>query len=91
MNYDSISKKPLCGKRKHLEIQRDIPLTELAPCPYCFVISFCLVYMNMFARFDENRAITFQNIKETKCYGQIDGWTHNMKTVYPPQTKLAVV
>ena len=58
--------------------------------------------MNMFARFDENPAMTLQDIKETKRYGQ-DGrthtWTHthtdarkdNVKTVYPPQTKFAGV
>ena len=47
----------------------------------------------MFARFDENLAMTLQDIKETKRYG----WTHarkharmdNVKTVYPPQTKFA--
>ena len=47
--------------------------------------------MNMFARFDENPAMTLQNIKETKCYGwthgRTDGRTDNVKTVYPPQTK----
>ena len=26
--------------------------------------------MNMFARFDENPAMTLQDIKETKCYGR---------------------
>ena len=41
--------------------------------------------MNMFARFDENPAMTIQDIKETKRYGR----THNVKTVYPPQTKFA--
>ena len=41
--------------------------------------------MNMFARFDENPAMTLQDIKETKCYGRTD----NVKTVYPPQTKFA--
>ena len=41
--------------------------------------------MNMFAKFDENPAMTLQDIKETKLYG----WTDNMKTVYPPQTKFA--
>ena len=41
--------------------------------------------MNMFARFDENPALTFQDIKETKHYGRMD----NVKTVYPPQTKFA--
>ena len=49
--------------------------------------------MNMFARFDENPAITHQDIKETKRYGRTDGRTdgrtHNVKTVYPPQTKFA--
>ena len=53
--------------------------------------------MNMFASFDENPAMTLQDIKETKRYGRTDGRTHartlahtdNMKTVYPPQTKFA--
>ena len=47
--------------------------------------------MNMFARFDENPAITLQDIKETEHYGRTHGQTHgrtdNVKTVYPPQTK----
>ena len=42
--------------------------------------------MNMFARFDENPAMTLQDIKETKL---TDGRTDNVKTVYPPQTKFA--
>ena len=29
----------------------------------------------MFARFDENPAMTLRVIKETKCYGRTDGWT----------------
>ena len=41
--------------------------------------------MNMFARFDENTAMTLQDIKKTKRCGRTD----NMKTVYPPQTKFA--
>ena len=49
--------------------------------------------MNMFARFDENPAMTLQDIKETKHYGRTDGRTHrptdNVKTVYPLQTKFA--
>ena len=51
--------------------------------------------MNMFARFYENPAMTLQDIKKTKRYGQTDGRTHthtrtdNVKTVYPPQTKFA--
>ena len=45
--------------------------------------------MNMFARFDENPAMTLQDIKETKRYGRTDTRTDNVKTVYPPQTKFA--
>ena len=51
----------------------------------------------MFARFDENPAMTLQDIKKTKRYGRTDARTHgrtdgrtdNVKTVYPPQTKFA--
>ena len=47
----------------------------------------------MYARFDENPAMTLQDIKETKRYGRThartDARTHNVKTVYPPQTKFA--
>ena len=58
----------------------------------------------MFARFDENPAMTLQDIKETKRYGRTDAHTDGqrensipttkfagdiMKTVYPPQTKFA--
>ena len=43
----------------------------------------------MFARFDENPAMTLQDIKETKRYGRTHGRTDNVKTVYPPQTKCA--
>ena len=53
--------------------------------------------MNIFARFDENPAMTLEDIKETKRYGRTDGRTDghtdartdNVKTVYPPQTKFA--
>ena len=61
MAYNSISIKPYI--KSHLELQREITLIELAPCPYFFVLSICLAYMNMFARFDENPAITLQDIK----------------------------
>ena len=47
--------------------------------------------MNMFARFDENPAMTLRVIKETKRYGRTDArtdrCTYNVKTVYPLQTK----
>ena len=45
--------------------------------------------MNMFARFDENLAMTLQDIMETKRYGQTHARTHQrtyVKTVNPPQT-----
>ena len=57
--------------------------------------------MNMFARFDENPAMTLRVINETKRYGRTDGRTDghtdgrtdrrtdNVKTVYPLQTKFA--
>ena len=45
--------------------------------------------MNMFARFDENPAMTLRVIKETKRYGRTDGRMDNVKTVYPLQTKFA--
>ena len=85
MAYNSI--KPYI--KSHLELQREITLIELAPSPYFFVLSICLAYMNMFARFDENPTITLQDIKKTKRYGRTDTCTDNVKTVYPPQTKFA--
>ena len=87
MAYNSISIKPYI--KSHLELQREITLIELAPSPYFFVSSICLAYMNMFARFDENPAMTLQDIEETKRYGWTDGHTDNVKKVYPPQTKFA--
>ena len=48
--------------------------------------------MNMFARFDENPAMTLRVIKETKRYGWTDARTDrrtDVKTVYPLQTKFA--
>ena len=79
MAFNSKSKKPYI--KSLLELQREITLIELAPSPYFFVLNICLAYMNMFARFDGNPAMTLWVIKETKRY--------NVKTVYPPQTKFA--
>ena len=47
----------------------------------------------MFARFDENPAMTLQDIKETQRYwrtqhGRTNGRTDNVKTVYPPQNSI---
>ena len=50
----------------------EITLIELAPSPYFFIKSICVVDMNMFAKFDEILEINLQDIKETKCYGQTD-------------------
>ena len=76
MAYNSISTKHYI--KSHLELQREITLIELAPSPYFFVSSICLAYMNMFARFDENPAMTLRVIKETKRYGRTDGRTHGL-------------
>ena len=44
--------------------------------------------MNVFAKFDEIPTMILQDIKETKRYGRMVGWsfgrTDNVKTVYPP-------
>ena len=45
--------------------------------------------MNMFARFDENPAMTLQDIKETKRYRWTQARMDSVKTVYPPQSKFA--
>ena len=91
MAYNSISIKPYI--KSHLELQREITLIELALSPYFFVLSICLAYLNLFARFDENPGMNLQDIKETKRYGRThgrtDGQTDNVKTVYPLQTKFA--
>ena len=73
MAYNSISIKPYI--KSHLELQREITLIELAPSPYFFVLSICLAYINMFARFDEIPAMSLQDIKKTKRYGRMDGCT----------------
>ena len=78
MTYNSISIKPYI--KSHLELQRKITLIELAPSPYFFLSSICLAYLNMFARFDENPAMTLQDIQETKRYGRTHGWTHARTT-----------
>ena len=72
MAYNSISIKPYI--KSHLELQRVITPKELAPSPCFFVLSICLAYMDMFARFDENPAMTLQDIKK-KRYGWTDART----------------
>ena len=45
----------------------------LAPSPYFFTSSICIVYMNVFANFDEILSMILQDIKETKRYGHTVG------------------
>ena len=45
--------------------------------------------MNMFARFDENPAMTLQDIKDTKCYGRTHGHMHRQRENSIPTTKFA--
>ena len=82
MDNNSIGIKPYI--KSHLELQREITLIELAPSPYFFVLSFCLAYINMFARFDENPAMTLQDIKETKRYGRTHAHTDRRENSIPP-------
>ena len=45
--------------------------------------------MNMFARFDENPAMTLRVIKETKRYGRTDGRTDRQReNSIPPTNKV---
>ena len=45
--------------------------------------------MNMFARFDENPAITLQDINETKRYGRTRGQTDGQRKNSIPTTNKA--
>ena len=55
--------------KRPFRITKGNTIIELAPSPYFFffIKRICLDAMNMLARFDEIAAITFQDIKETKC------------------------
>ena len=45
--------------------------------------------MNLFARFDENPAMTLRVIKETKRYGRTHGWTDGQhENSIPPTNKV---
>ena len=46
------------------------------------------MYINMFARFDENQAMTLQDIKETKRYRRTHGWTHRREKSIPTTNKV---
>ena len=77
MAYNSISIKHYT--KRHLELQRVITLIELGPSPY-FLSKVFVLYMNMFARFDENPAMTLRVIKETKRYELTDSRTDGRTT-----------
>ena len=44
--------------------------------------------MNMFARFDENPAMTLQDIKETKRYGRTHAGSHGRENSIPTTNKV---
>ena len=54
--------------QSHEGLKREITLIELAPSPYFFIISICLVDMNVFAKFYEIPLMTLQVIMKTKRY-----------------------
>ena len=53
--------------------KREITPIVLAPSPYFFISSICLVHMNVFAKFNEIPSKILQDIKETKPYGHTSG------------------
>ena len=59
-----------------LQLKRELTQMEFALSPYLFIKSVCLVLINNFARFDEN-----------KSYGWTDARMDNVKTVYTLQTQ----
>ena len=60
--------KEICTYKSHQDLQREITLIKLAPSPYSFIINICLVYINVFARFDAIPLMTLQDIKELCTY-----------------------
>ena len=67
----------------------------LAPSPYFFISSICLVHMNVFAKFGEIPSRTLQDINETKRFGhtfvrtdgRTDGWTDGQRENSIPSHK----
>ena len=54
--------------QKPLRITKGNNSNRIGPTPYSFIISICLVYMNVFARFDEIHSMTLQDIKVICTY-----------------------
>ena len=70
--------------QKPLRITKGNNSHRNGPLSLLFIIIICPVDMNVYARFDEIPSITLKDIKKIKRYGRTDGWTDNVKTVYPP-------
>ena len=57
-----------------MHIQKPFRITKghnsyrIGPLPLHFIMNMCLVYMNVFARFDEIHSRTLQDIKEICTY-----------------------
>ena len=61
----------LCVNKMHLELQRAITLTELAPSPSYSNTNVHLVNINVLAKFVEFPSLPVQDIKEKpNCFGQ---------------------
>ena len=57
------------------------------PSSLLFIMIICPIDMNVYARFDEIPSLILEDIKKTKRLrtdARTDGWTDNVKTVYPP-------
>ena len=69
VKFSKFSQLSFCQK---LFFLNQTPSCICSMCLHCIskVSTYCLAYMNMFAKFDENPAMTLQDIKETKRYGR---------------------
>ena len=65
---------------KLLRITKGNNSIEMAPSPYIFIMSIGPVDINQYARFDEIPSMTLKDIKETKRYGQTEGWMDGRTT-----------
>ena len=61
--------------------------STLVKTPHCWK-SHVTAHMNIFIRFDENPAMTLQDIKETKLYGRTDVQTHGRENNIPTTNKV---
>ena len=69
MDYNSISINLYI--KSHLKLKKENISNRIGPQALLFVKSFCLVYLNMFARLNEITPMTLQDIKETNV---TDAW-----------------